>query len=144
LKDVRYLTTLIVVAIITACTDSGVTSTSSFDREYGALIAQGIQETVDTEKDGMFLSWVALTKAQTGLELGEYAVQCTADLMAYAGGDVPEKVKAMMIEYKKDSDVFKNAEQVDQLGAIQISDLVEGKILHCLRAGSLDCCSSQS
>lgn len=144
MKDVRYLTTLIVVAIITACTDSGVTSTSSFDREYGALIAQGIQETVDTEKDGMFLSWVALTKAQTGLELGEYAVQCTADLMAYAGGDVPEKVKAMMIEYKKDSDVFKNAEQVDQLGAIQISDLVEGKILHCLRAGSLDCCSSQS
>ncbi len=144
MKIVRYLTTLIVVATITACTDGGVSSASSFDREYGALIAQGIQETVDTEKDGMFLSWVALTKAQTGLELGEYAVQCTADLMAYAGGDVPENVKAMMIEYKKDSDVFKNAEQVDQLGAIQISDLVEGKILHCLRAGSLDCCSSQS
>ncbi|WP_143247612.1 hypothetical protein [Agaribacterium haliotis] len=144
MKIVRYLIAPVVIAAITACTDSGVTSTSRFDREYGALIAQGIQETVDTEKDGMFLSWVALTKAQTGLELGEYAVQCTAHLMAYAGGDVPENVKAMMIEYKKDSDVFKNAEQVDQLGAIQISDLVEGKILHCLRAGSLDCCSSQS
>lgn len=131
------------LVLLTGCGESGG-SITAFDQEYGQIIADGIRETMEAEKDGMFTSWVSKTKATTGLELDDYAVQCTAKIMAYAGEDVPDVTKTLMIEYKRESEVFENAPKMDAFGALQISDLVEGKIYHCLRAASIDCCGQQS
>ena len=133
---------LFAVILLAGCSNSG--SVTSFDENYGQLIAESMGISIEGERDGMYKNQVVRMESVTGLGLDEYAVQCTAMIMNFAGGEMPDNLKGLIIEYKKGSVTFKSASQGDQITAMQFSDLIEGKFLTCLRSGSLKCCGQQS